>query len=458
MNDRIKELNNKETTDKPYVIYWMQASQRTEYNHALEFAIKKANELDKPLLVYFGLTADFPEANARHYAFMLQGLKEVEKELKKRDITFIMQQTSPEKGARALSEDAAVMVVDRGYLRIEQEWRSQVADEIDCPLLQVETNVIIPVEAASDKEEYAARTIRSKIHKQLDDYTGSFSEKKVERSSTELDLSYDTVDLTDIPSLLDDLSCDQSVPPVDWITGGTSSAKKRLADFIEGDLKEYDEKRNDPGLSVTSDMSPYLHFGQISPLYIYHQLEDVPASENKKAFIEEFLVRRELSMNFVFYNDAYDTYECLPDWARETLAEHKGDARETLYSLEELEHSDTGDPYWNAAQSEMVKTGKMHGYMRMYWGKKIIEWTETPEDAFLRVLYLNNKYHLDGRDPNSFTGIAWVFGKHDHGWKERPVFGKVRYMNAKGLERKFDMADYLARVAKMAPTDQLKDL
>ncbi|GEK88485.1 deoxyribodipyrimidine photo-lyase [Alkalibacterium putridalgicola] len=453
MNNRITQLKEMPPTDKPYVIYWMQASQRTEYNHALEYAIKKANELSKPLLVYFGLTADFPEANARHYAFMLQGLKEVEKELGKRKITFILQKTSPEKGALSLSEKAALMVVDRGYLRIERDWRQQVADQISCPLVQIETNVIVPVEVASDKEEYAARTIRSKIHKQLDVYTEPFSENKVDRPSTDLDLPFEKIDLADIPSLLDDLGCDESVPPVDWITGGTSKAKKRLADFIEQNLEDYAEKRNEPGLSITSDMSPYLHFGQISPLYIYHQLEDVPASENKKGFIEEVVVRRELSMNFVFYNNAYDTYDCLPDWARETLAEHADDERETVYSLLELETADTGDPYWNAAQSEMVKTGKMHGYMRMYWGKKIIEWTKTPEDAFLRALYLNNKYHLDGRDPNSFTGIAWVFGKHDHGWKERPVFGKVRYMNAKGLERKFDMSAYLERVGKMASTD-----
>ncbi|MDZ7835126.1 MAG: hypothetical protein U5K84_07025 [Alkalibacterium sp.] len=340
-----------------------------------------------------------------------------------------------------------------GTCRIEREWREKVASEIDCPFYQVETNVIVPVEVASDKEEYAARTIRSKIHKHLDTYSDPLSPVKVEKPSVDIDLDYETVDLSDISAVLSDLDCDDSVPAVDWIQGGTAAAKERLADFIENNLSDYDDKRNEPGLTVTSDMSPYLHFGQISPLYIYEQLADVPSSDNKKAFIEEFVVRRELSMNFVHYNDQYDAYDCLPDWARETLADHKDDERDPAYTLEQLENSDTGDPYWNAAQSEMVLTGKMHGYMRMYWGKKIIEWTETPEEAFSRALYLNNKYNLDGRDPNSFTGIAWVFGKHDHGWKERDVFGKVRYMNAKGLERKFQMDDYLERVAKLLPND-----
>ncbi|OJF93833.1 deoxyribodipyrimidine photo-lyase [Alkalibacterium sp. 20] len=453
MSDRIKNLNPNETADKPYVVYWMQASQRTEYNHALEYAIAQANELDKPLLVYFGLTADFPEANARHYTFMLEGLQDVKAELSARGIAFIVQLTSPEKGAVAWAEDAALLIVDRGYLRIEREWRDRVAHAVSCPFIQVETNVIIPVEVASDKEEYAARTIRSKIHKQLDAYTEPLPQTDVVHASLDLDLPYEKVDISDISSLIDELDCDQSVPAVEWIKGGTPQAKKRLSHFIENNLPDYDEKRNQPGLAITSDMSPYLHFGQISPLYMYEQLADVPASENKKAFIEEFVVRRELSMNFVYYNDQYDSYVCLPDWAKETLANHTDDERETVYNLEELETSDTADPYWNAAQSEMMKTGKMHGYMRMYWGKKIIEWSPSPEEAYSRALYLNNKYNLDGRDPNSFTGIAWCFGKHDHGWKERPVFGKVRYMNAKGLERKFKMSDYLLRVANSLPND-----
>ncbi|WP_423188839.1 deoxyribodipyrimidine photo-lyase [Alkalibacterium sp. f15] len=453
MSDRIKNLNTNETADKAYVVYWMQASQRTDYNHALEYAIAQANELDKPLLVYFGLTADFPEANARHYTFMLEGLQEVKTELSARGITFIVQLTSPEKGAVTLAEDAALMIVDRGYLRIEREWRDHVANAVSCPFVQVETNVIVPVEVASDKEEYAARTIRSKIHKQLDAYLEPLPKTEIVHPSLDLDLPYKKVDISDISSLIDELGCDQSVPAVKWIKGGTSQAKSRLAHFIENNLPDYDEKRNQPGLAITSDMSPYLHFGQISPLYMYDQLADAPASENKKAFIEEFVVRRELSMNFVYYNDQYDSYTCLPDWAKETLASHADDERETVYSLEELETSDTADPYWNAAQSEMVKMGKMHGYMRMYWGKKIIEWSPSPEEAYSRALYLNNRYNLDGRDPNSFTGIAWCFGKHDHGWKERPVFGKVRYMNAKGLERKFKMSDYLLRVANSLPND-----
>jgi deoxyribodipyrimidine photo-lyase len=197
-----------------------------------------------------------------------------------------------------------------------------------------------------------------------------------------------------------------------------------------------------------SDISPYLHFGQISPLYVALEVANAAGvrKEAREAYLEQLIVRRELSMNFVNFNDHYDSYDCIPSWAKRTLAEHESDRRQYEYSVEELEQGRTHDPYWNAAQREMVDSGKMHNYMRMYWGKKIIEWTPKPEDAFRAALYLNNKYELDGRDPNGFTGVAWCFGKHDRPWQERKVFGKVRYMNAEGLRRKFDMDAYLRKV------------
>ncbi len=188
-------------------------------------------------------------------------------------------------------------------------------------------------------------------------------------------------------------------------------------------------------------MSPYLHFGQISPLYVAIQISQ-HRSPGKEAFLEELIVRRELSMNFVHYNQNYDSFTGIPDWAKHTLDEHRQDPRKYMYSLEQLEQAQTHDPYWNAAQREMVITGKMHGYMRMYWGKKILEWTTKPEEAFSIALYLNNKYELDGRDPNSFTGVAWCLGKHDRPWGRRPIFGNIRYMSAEGLKRKFNANKY----------------
>jgi deoxyribodipyrimidine photo-lyase len=201
--------------------------------------------------------------------------------------------------------------------------------------------------------------------------------------------------------------------------------------------------RNDPNEEAVSNLSPYLHFGQISPLYI--ALEVLKSGDKgAEVFLEELIVRRELSLNFVYYNRAYDKFEGLPHWARQTLREHQKDKREAVYSPDELEKAQTSDPYWNAAQKEMIRTGKMHNYMRMYWGKRIIEWTRTPEEAFRTALSLNNKYELDGRDPNGFTGVAWCFGRHDRPWPNQPVLGKVRIMKASGLRRKFD-ADAYAR-------------
>lgn len=445
--ERIKRLNSKEVADLPYVVYWMQSAQRAECNHALEYAVRQANLLQKPLIVFFGLTEAFPEANLRHYRFMLEGLKEVKASLAKRKIQLLIRKRSPQLGALEISALAASMVVDCGYLRIERAWREAVATAIDCPLVQVECNVIVPVESASPKEEYAARTIRPKITNLIKDFIQPLQEQAVKVSSLDLELPFIAFDIADTDLALAQLKLDRTVPAGSFV-GGTAKAKLQLADFIRNKLTGYAQLGNDPGLDHASNLSPYLHFGQIAPLYIYEQLNPCPA-EGVAEFIEELVIRRELSMNFVFYNDAYDQYRCLPDWAKATLDKHRTDPRVYQYSLAELETAVTHDLYWNAAQTELVLTGKMHGYMRMYWGKKILEWTNAPETAYEAALYLNNKYSLDGRDPNGFAGIAWCFGKHDRPWKEREIFGTVRYMNAKGLDRKFDMDRYLEKVGKL---------
>jgi deoxyribodipyrimidine photo-lyase len=221
-----------------------------------------------------------------------------------------------------------------------------------------------------------------------------------------------------------------------------------LTEFIKKKLDLYPVKRNDPNQDVTSHMSPYLHFGQISPLYIALRVID-SNSKGKEAYLEELIVRRELSHNYVFYNNKYDKYVSLPPWAKNTLNFHGRDKREYIYSLKDFEGAKTHDVYWNAAQKEMVLTGKMHGYMRMYWGKKILEWTKSPPEGFKIALYLNNKYELDGRDPNGYAGVAWCFGKHDRAWSERRVFGKIRYMNAAGLKRKFNADKYVCKIGEI---------
>ncbi len=441
---RVMPLNDRPPVTGRYVLYWMQQAQRTEYNHALEYATRQANALGLPLVCVFGLTDEFPETNLRHYTFMMQGLAEVSDALAERGIRFVMLRQAPDSAALRLASDAALLVTDRGYLRVQVEWRRRVAEAAPCPVMQVETDVVVPVEVVSDKEEYAARTIRPRIHKHLLEYLKPLAQTKPMHDSTGLDL--DVEDLRPSLATLDGLSMDRTVGPVSAFTGGGAEARRLLSEFIAEKLADYDELRNDPSLDFVSHMGPYLHFGQISPLDIALQVIEAD-SPGEEAFIEELVVRRELSMNLVRYNPGYDTYEAaVPEWARRTLAAHQADPREYLYDLEHLEQADTHDEYWNAAQNEMLRTGKMHNYMRMYWGKKILEWTPTAREGFEIALNLNNKYSLDGRDPNSFAGVAWCFGKHDRPWQQRDIFGTVRYMNANGLRRKFDMDAYLRKV------------
>lgn len=436
---RIQSLNKNHPKKGEYVLYWMQASQRTEHNHALEFAIEQANQRKQPLIVYFGLTDAFPEANERHYYFMLEGLKEVQQALHSRGIRFIIDRASPEIGVVTFAKRASLTVCDRGYLKIQKQWHQYVAENIDCLLLQVESDVTVPIETASNKEEYSAATLRRKILRMLYEYFVPLSEETPKIDSSKLE--FESYDISDIAKVVSTLNIDHSVKPVASFHGGTKEAKKQLEDFINKKLSRYDELRNDPNEDSLSNLSPYLHFGQISSLFVALQVSRYNGP-GKEAFLEELVIRRELSMNFIHYNLKYDSFAGLPDWAIRTLVEHEGDPREYVYSLNELENAQTHDPYWNAAQKEMVITGKMHGYMRMYWGKKIIEWTAHPEEAFSIALYLNNKYELDGRDPNGFTGVAWCFGKHDRPWPGRHIFGNVRYMSAEGLKHKFDAGKY----------------
>ena len=437
---RVQRLNGNDTQKGAYVIYWMQASQRSEYNHALEYAIEQANKLHQPLITYFGLTSAFPDANERHYRFMLEGLKETRAKLRGRGIVMVIEQASPERGVTGMARDASLVICDRGYLRIQKQWRNYAAAHMRCPLIQVESDVVVPVEAASNKEEYSAATIRRKLMHILPAYLVMPAEKTARIDST--GQQFQTLDITDIAAATSSIDTDHSVKPAAGFSGGTSEAKKRLELFISSKLDKYADLRNDPNQDCLSNLSPYLHFGQISPLYIALQV----LKERQKgvdAFLEELIVRRELSMNFVHYNSNYDSFRGLPAWAIKTLSDHQKDSRNYVYSMEELEQAGTHDPYWNAAQKQMVKQGKMHGYMRMYWGKKMLEWATDPERAYQMALRLNNKYELDGRDPNGFAGIAWCFGKHDRPWGQRPIFGNVRYMSADGLKRKFDIAEYV---------------
>ncbi|MBN1939018.1 MAG: deoxyribodipyrimidine photo-lyase [Candidatus Aminicenantes bacterium] len=441
--ERLSLLNSKEPKKGDYVLYWMQAAQRAEGNPALEYAIRAANEIRQPCLAFFGLTDRFPEANARSMTFMLEGLGETRKALADRGVKLVIMTVSPERGAVELAKPASLAVVDRGYLRIQKEWRARAAEDMPCRLVQVETEVVVPVETASPKEEYAAATLRPKIRRLLPEFLTAWSETKPMKDS--LGRTDASLDPEDIPAILSALKIDRKVAASPVYKGGTGEAKKRFRLFLRERLDHFGDLRNDPSLDYLSHLSPYLHFGQVSPVWAAMKVAATD-SRGKDAFLEELIVRRELAANFVHYNPRYDSPDSLPAWARATLREHARDERPSLYSREELEAGKTHDPYWNAAQMEMVLTGKMHGYMRMYWGKKILEWSPTVEEAYAAALSLNNQYEIDGRDPNGFAGVAWCFGKHDRPWTRRPVFGSVRYMNDKGLRRKFDIDRYVRNV------------
>jgi len=447
--ERIEQLNARPPKTGRYVLYWMQAAQRCEYNHALEYAIEQANQANLPVVVLFCLVDDYPEANLRHTHFMLQGLQETQRTLHGRGMQMVVFDGSPEIGVPQYGKQATEVVVDAGHLRVQRKWRSNVASKLTCCLTEVETNLIVPLEQVSDKENFSAGTLRPRILRQLDTYMVPMRHTRPKQDSLGLPLK--SMDISDLEATLSQLALDRSVPPAPDFCGGTASAKERLRHFLTHKIDHFANFRNDPSLDYTSGLSPYLHFGQISPLYVALQADKLN-SPGKASFLEELIVRRELAFNFVHYNPKYDAYKGLAPWARRTLNFHARDKREYLYTLEQFEQAKTHDPYWNAAQQEMVLTGKMHGYMRMYWGKKILEWTKHPREGFRIALALNNKYELDGRDPNAFAGVAWCFGQHDRAWGERPVYGKIRYMNANGLKRKFDIEAYVRNVQLLSDT------
>ena len=443
--ERIRLLND----DSPdpggrYVLYWMQQSQREASNPALEYAVEEANRREQPVVVLFVLMENYPEANERHFAFMLEGLTAVAVALEKRGIAFVLRRGEPVETVLTLTPSASVIVCDRGYLRHQRAWRERVSERAERQVVQIEGDVVVPVEQVSDRMEFAARTIRPKILCRRDAYLRALPSVRPKRRADTLKLASDFQGLDPVV-VLNALDIDRSVPRTSRFQGDTEEARKHLQRFTERDLADYADVRSDPSAPRCSHLAPYLHFGQISPVEIAVEVMGARgvSSADREAFLEQLIVRRELSINYVLHAPDYDHYIALPEWARRTLAEHAGDERPALYAPDELAAAKTHDPYWNAAMREMTKTGYMHNYMRMYWGKKIIEWSTSPERAHQTILALNNKYFVDGRDPNSYTSVAWLFGLHDRPWTERAIFGKVRYMNAAGLERKFDIMRYV---------------
>ncbi|TFG57366.1 MAG: deoxyribodipyrimidine photo-lyase [Methanomassiliicoccus sp.] len=423
------------------VVYWMSRDQRLQDNWALFHAWARARQEGRPLGIVFCLAPRFSLAGPRHYRFMLQGLRELTINAKRVGLPFFLLQGEPENVLpRFLEEwEISLTVTDFDPLREKRAWRKTSMERSECGFEEVDAHNIVPCWNASPKQDYAASTFRPKVSAHLSEYIDHLPPFPSKFPSWP----------GDVPEVNFEGAFDQLGPYQEkhW-RGDESEARTVLNDFITKRLEGYGLGRNDPNLDAQSGLSPYLHFGMISAQAVALAVRGSSAPQgDREAFLEELIVRRELSDNFCHYNPRYDSVDGFPAWARATLREHMGDRREYLYDEVELGLSRTHDQLWNAAQKQMVEQGKMHGWLRMYWAKKILEWTETPEEALRIVISLNDRYEMDGRDPNGYTGAAWsIGGVHDRAWAERPIFGKIRYMNLNGARRKFDVDRFVRSI------------
>jgi deoxyribodipyrimidine photo-lyase len=435
--------------DGKCVVYWMQRAQRALDNPALEVAVQAANLLGKPCVVFFAPVPLYPHANLRHYRFLNQGIPAIADGLKNRGIGFVLRRFPDHHLLRFCDEVRPALVVgDENPMSEPEHWRAKAAAQLKVPFWTVDADVIVPSKLLM-KEQYGAYTARPIIRRLLPEFLQPIGNT---RAKVEWQPPRRLKSLKPETDITEGWKLDRSVQPVNDIVGGTDRALKRLKSFIRNELANYPVDRNKPERDGTSCLSAYLHFGHIGPHTVALAVGKADApTVAKEAFLEQLIVRRELAINFVRFNPDYDNFESGAPWAHKSLAEHAADPRK-IYSERQLEDAQTHDPLWNAAQMQMVKTGFMHNYMRMYWAKKILEWSKTPARAFQMAVYLNDKYELDGRDPNGYAGIAWaIVGKHDRPWFERPIFGKIRYMSFNSTSKKFDSKSYIRQVEAIRP-------
>ena len=432
------------------VVYWMQRAQRGVDNHAVDIAVEVANLLGLPLVVYFAGISNFPHANLRHYVFLNQGLKDIEEDLARRNIAFVMRRSPHESYEKLLADVcAAFLIGDENPMREPERWRKELASRVRIPFWTVDADVIVPSKLI-EKAQYGAYTIRPRLYRLLPEFLYPYRNLRAEYEwKKPAGFHADSVH-EDITRGWKEL--DRSVGPVEAWHGGTHAALKRLKYFTGTLLEEYEEKRNRPEVDGTSCLSPYLHFGHIGPVTVALAVEAaVKANPKLKSardgYFNELIVWRELAVNFVRYTPNYDSPECAEEWAKKTIAEHARDEHEHIYTLKQLESAKTHDDLWNAGQVQMVRYGWMHNYVRMYWAKKILEWTPDVATAMKYCIHLNDKYFLDGRDPNGYAGIAWaLLGKFDRAWGERAIFGKIRYMSGTSTGKKFDSKRYIEQM------------
>ncbi|MCS7143128.1 MAG: deoxyribodipyrimidine photo-lyase [Aigarchaeota archaeon] len=439
--ERIKVLREGQDAERgDLIVYVMYASHRVSHNYALEYAIHEANLHRRPVIVVFPLIEKKPFPNLRRFSFMLENLIKMRRALAERGVRMFVCKNY---GFLSLLGEASLVVVDRPYLSHQRRFIDTIVENAESKVVMVEGDVVVPIEAASQRPEHFARTIRPKILGKLKRFLEELPAIPPKVPSLSIDLP--SWDADTVEEYVKGLEIDHTVRPVGYFVGGEDEASRRLDTFVNERLDLYARNRSDPGAEVCSELSPYLRWGMTSPVQILRvvlmkrSLEDV----NVQSFINELVVWRELARNAAVYNPYFGTYDGLPGWARGTLEAHSSDRREHTYTIQELERGETHDEYWNAAQRELLTTGKIHNYMRMYWCKKIIEWTEHPQMAFECAVYLNDKYGLDGVDPNSYLGISWCFGAFDKPFFESKVYGKVRRMTQEALRRRPGIKRYL---------------
>jgi deoxyribodipyrimidine photo-lyase len=423
------------------VVYWMQRAQRSIDNPALDVTIRLANLLGKPAVVFFAPVPLFP-ANLRHYAFLADGIPDIAEGLQQRNVGFVLRKFPDHSLIKFCQEVRAALVVgDENQLREQEAWRLSATEKLQMPLWTVDADVIVPSKLM-EKEQYAARTIRPRLLKEVPRFLVKPENPKAKIAWKKPMGLYSLAPFFDITQ---GWQMERSIQPVKGLRGGMRQGLKVMREFVSKKLKHYREQRNHPELDGTSRLSPYLHFGHVGPMTVAHAVQNSEAPKAEcEAFLEQLIVWRELAVNFVKFNSLYDSLECAEPWALRSLALHAKDPRPVLYSERQLENAETDDPLWNAAQMQMVDGGWMHNYMRMYWVKKILEWTPSPVEAYQMAVRLNDKYEMDGRDPNGYAGIAWaIAGKFDRPWFERRIFGQIRYMSLKSTGKKFNSKLYI---------------
>ena len=457
--ERIRKLNEApERADAKYVLYWAQMNRRVDGNHGLLYAVEIANRRGLPVLYYEGLTCTYQYANDRLHTFVLQGVPETARRLKAAGVGYVFylrpKKDSPNDILYQLAEHAAAVVTDDYPTFIASDHNRSVPGKLAIAYFVVDSSCIVPM-SKIEKRQFAAYTIRPRIHKLLPQYLRQ-PEALLVKKQFSAPVPNFHVEVTDenIPQLVASCDIDHSIRPSLSFEGGRLAAEKLLHFFLDANLKRFEQDRNEPVRHATSHMSPYLHFGQLSSLEIALAVQDYAAKHkiDAKSYLEELIVRRELSFNYVSHVERPDRLENLPEWCQLTMAQHARDERDPLYTPAQLERAETYDELWNATQKEMLLRGKIQGYYRMYWGKKILEWSEGYQQAVDVMVDIHGKYALDGRDPNTFTNILWIFGLHDRAWGERPIFGKLRYMSGDSTRRKTDAKAYIAEIQTMEKT------